>query len=233
MSEAAHTADNGVELKACPFCGGMADYANTWTPSFWIECQECGAEVSDGDGLFGDTDKPWSYSANPQGPHEASLDGLPENYQASARAAAERWNTRPSVSGDTEKVWAGWNAQEGNLYVDAPSPSTGALVEALKKIKDFAEAEGRLYGDVGNGAANSFFSIAGQIDAALQSAPVLAGEDGVRDAIINECLQQQPCTAENPNEDAYQRGKFDGVMEFAKNILALKSPAPQAGRSKT
>lgn len=32
------------------------------------------------------------------------------------------------------------------------------------------------------------------------------------------CLSCQPSTAENPNEDAYQRGRFDGIMEFARAI---------------
>ncbi len=40
-----------------------------------------------------------------------------------------------------------------------------------------------------------------------------------------ECLACQPSTAENPNEDAYQRGRFDGVMEFARNIVAKKALA--------
>lgn len=44
-----------------------------------------------------------------------------------------------------------------------------------------------------------------------------------RDGIIQECLDEQPSTAENPNEDAYQRGRFDGVMEFASAIQELKS----------
>jgi hypothetical protein len=40
-----------------------------------------------------------------------------------------------------------------------------------------------------------------------------------------ECLACQPSTAENPNEDAYQRSRFDGVMEFARNIVAKKALA--------
>lgn len=38
---------------------------------------------------------------------------------------------------------------------------------------------------------------------------------------IEDALAAQPSTAENPNEDAYQLGRFDGVMEYAKAILAL------------
>jgi hypothetical protein len=32
------------------------------------------------------------------------------------------------------------------------------------------------------------------------------------------CLDCQPSTAENPNEDSYQRGRFDGVMEYGRAI---------------
>lgn len=50
---------------------------------------------------------------------------------------------------------------------------------------------------------------------------VIPAED--RDDVIDECLDQQPSTAENPNEDAYQRGRFDGIMEFAQAIQSIKS----------
>lgn len=32
------------------------------------------------------------------------------------------------------------------------------------------------------------------------------------------CANCQPSTAEDPNESAYQRGRFDGIMEFARAI---------------
>lgn len=47
-----------------------------------------------------------------------------------------------------------------------------------------------------------------------------------REQAMEEALGAQPSTAENPNEDAYQRGRFDGIMEFAKAILALKEQPP-------
>lgn len=47
-----------------------------------------------------------------------------------------------------------------------------------------------------------------------------------REQALEEALGAQPSTAENPNEDAYQRGRFDGIMEFAKAILALKEQPP-------
>ena len=46
--------------------------------------------------------------------------------------------------------------------------------------------------------------------------------DEDRDEVIDECLAQQPSTAENPNEDSYQRGRFDGIMEFAEAMQAMK-----------
>lgn len=35
------------KVKPCPFCGAQKDVrlANTWTPSYWIECVNCGAEM--------------------------------------------------------------------------------------------------------------------------------------------------------------------------------------------
>lgn len=36
-------------LKPCPFCGGVGDLQNTHTPSYWIECGDCGAIAFDRD----------------------------------------------------------------------------------------------------------------------------------------------------------------------------------------
>lgn len=47
--------------------------------------------------------------------------------------------------------------------------------------------------------------------------------DDLHDDIVQECIDQQPSTAENPNEDAYQRGRFDGIMEFARALQELKN----------
>lgn len=33
-------------LRACPFCGGDPKLEHTWTASYWIECEDCGAEAS-------------------------------------------------------------------------------------------------------------------------------------------------------------------------------------------
>lgn len=62
------------------------------------------------------------------------------------------------------------------------------------------------------------------IDTAL-AAPASGRDEGVAEA-----LAAQPSTAENPNEDAYQRGRFDGIMEYAKVIAALRTtPASGSG----
>lgn len=52
-------------------------------------------------------------------------------------------------------------------------------------------------------------------------------QDGVEAA-----LAAQPATAEDPNESTYQRGRFDGIMEYAAAILALKAPST-AGKETT
>jgi hypothetical protein len=41
-------------------------------------------------------------------------------------------------------------------------------------------------------------------------------------AKLDGLLNILPCTAENPNESAYERGRFDGVMEFAASLRALR-----------
>lgn len=47
-----------------------------------------------------------------------------------------------------------------------------------------------------------------------------------RQAAWNEAVEaaaaEQPSTAENPNEDAYQLGRFNGIMEFLAAIRALR-----------
>lgn len=52
----------------------------------------------------------------------------------------------------------------------------------------------------------------------------LAGFQAGKEAALN-C---QPSTAENPNEDACQRARFDAVMEFARAIAALSPGAAGA-----
>jgi Pyruvate/2-oxoacid:ferredoxin oxidoreductase delta subunit len=51
---------------------------------------------------------------------------------------------------------------------------------------------------------------------------VLAAWRVIEPLVRRQCMDCQPCTAENPNESAYERGKFDGVMQFAAAIREEK-----------
>ena len=53
-----------------------------------------------------------------------------------------------------------------------------------------------------------------------RSAVVLRHFRLARAAQCREDAALQPATAEDPNEDAYQRGRFVGIMEFAQAIYA-------------
>ena len=53
----------------------------------------------------------------------------------------------------------------------------------------------------------------------------------VRDAALEEAYDAMPSTAEDPNENSYQRGRFDGIMEYQRAIRALKSTAPAPSAS--
>ena len=38
----------GAPIAPCPFCRGYKiELQNTWTPSYWLECQKCEAQVGD------------------------------------------------------------------------------------------------------------------------------------------------------------------------------------------
>lgn len=67
------------KLKPCPFCGNRElEVTNTHTASYWVECLECGAEVSGeygGDGFQTET----AFRAG----HELAL-----------RSAVKAWNRR-------------------------------------------------------------------------------------------------------------------------------------------
>lgn len=39
---------------------------------------------------------------------------------------------------------------------------------------------------------------------------------------LEAAIAAQPATAENPNEDAYQRGYFDGVMAYGRELIKLR-----------
>jgi hypothetical protein len=51
--------------------------------------------------------------------------------------------------------------------------------------------------------------------------------DGYAQA-IEDATDVQPSIAEDPSEDAYQRGRFDGIMEYGKAIRALVPAALDA-----
>lgn len=58
----------------CPFCGSNPKLEHTWTASYWIECEDCGASVGD-----------------------PRISGDPENrrsHMASAKRALNAWNSR-------------------------------------------------------------------------------------------------------------------------------------------
>lgn len=44
---------------------------------------------------------------------------------------------------------------------------------------------------------------------------------GWNDAIA-ACKEAQPCTAEKPDESAYTKGHFDGVMDYGRAIRAVR-----------
>ncbi len=50
------------------------------------------------------------------------------------------------------------------------------------------------------------------------------GADAAIAVVLEAAAGEQPCTAENPDESAYQRGRFDAVMEFAAAIRNLGAP---------
>lgn len=63
---------------ACPFCGSAAEIENTHTPSYWVECTECGCQMSD------------------QLSHDL-YDDIP-THMVSITNACKAWNTRISVA---------------------------------------------------------------------------------------------------------------------------------------
>ncbi|WP_273794610.1 hypothetical protein [Brucella intermedia] len=82
-------------LDVCPFCGGNdVDLANTWTPSFWVECEDCSAQVH-GEAFEGpDRKDRFSYAKEPSTEFEATFDQLYPEYQQAALSAINAWNRR-------------------------------------------------------------------------------------------------------------------------------------------
>lgn len=88
------------KLRACPFCGHTnVELANTWTPSFWVECEDCCAQVH-GVAMPQKDDDCCHYSADPQAEHERKYADLPEHYREAADDAIWAWNRRTPPAGD-------------------------------------------------------------------------------------------------------------------------------------
>lgn len=65
-------------LEPCPFCASKdISLSHTWTPSYWIECGGCGAEMHPPSRGWGKGD-----------------DRKPSKHLASARRALKAWNRR-------------------------------------------------------------------------------------------------------------------------------------------
>lgn len=59
----------------------------------------------------------------------------------------------------------------------------------------------------------------------LYASRIAAAEKAARVGALREALECHPTTAENPNENSYQRGRFDGVIEYGRAIGALITAA--------
>jgi hypothetical protein len=89
-------------------------------------------------------------------------------------------------------------------------PARGMLAAALREL-DEARAETRRFKD------DRFF--------------VVGWNDGFAEG-VRQARDCQPSTAADPNESAYERGRFDGVMEYGRAIAALLSaPKPEETRT--
>lgn len=70
--------DLDLTLLPCPFCGSSAvELSNTWTASYHVECEDCGAE-------------------GPSSTRRTTARGnrSPKVHREAALEAAERWQTR-------------------------------------------------------------------------------------------------------------------------------------------
>lgn len=76
MSEIIHLTKKDLNLvfDRCPFCGSYdIELCNTHTPSYWVECEGCGAQI--------------------HGPHSEYEDDA-RGHIDSANSAANAWNER-------------------------------------------------------------------------------------------------------------------------------------------
>jgi len=69
--------DVKADIDFCPFCGSSAELKNTWTPSYWVECIDCEAQVHDPDSAW-----------------DVGDDEMKSKHIASAKRAIDAWNRR-------------------------------------------------------------------------------------------------------------------------------------------
>jgi hypothetical protein len=123
------------------------------------------------------------------------------------------------------------SAAEGDLILNRlnatlPNP-TPDVADLVKRLTDYAVSDhsrgcqGRCYEcTCGYDAKRDpLLDEAAAMLTLLQAQVAVARQMGIEEAIA-----AQPSTAENPNEDAYQRGRFDGIMDYGRAIVGL-SPA--------
>ena len=89
----------------------------------------------------------------------------------------------------------------------------------MAEIDEFTEAMVRAIFEARNGGVSDEaweqYRIAGVYDAWAPAVRAVAR------VALERATDAQPSTAENPNEGAYQRGRFDGIVEYAKAIRAI------------
>lgn len=122
---------------------------------------------------------------------------------------------------------------------EAPGQEPVALTELLGKAltaldtyadpTGYTDSNGEQLGakaEVHQGLLAKF--VAAEIRAALSAPPTYADAEAKGFArAIEAATEAQPSTAEDPTESAYQKGRFDGIMEYATAIRSLASPAPK------
>ena len=87
--------EQSIQLLPCPFCGSDdLELCNTHTPSFWVECHGCEAQVH-GEYFEGPRRKTkFGYAEAPRGPFEANFANLHSEYRKAAKSAIAAWNRR-------------------------------------------------------------------------------------------------------------------------------------------
>lgn len=106
-------------LEPCPFCGGNSiELQNTWTPSYWLECQDCEARAS--------SRGHWNEQEDPQGTD-------PESHELAKAAAIAAWNRRPS----DRKPWRNANGtpHRPTTTLDLPWATQQRIIDVLRFLE--------------------------------------------------------------------------------------------------